>query len=258
MNSAVWASLFVGLAVLLWPSGPSALLESGTQPRARPSRRTRRNRRIRRTSRTWRGDRQEEDTAALIELLDSLAPALAAGLPAERALALVLRDPPRTPAPKRDLDVKDELSIRLRDRIASGESVGQALWSIAAESESEGARLLAQAWLLSEETGAPLAATSACAVRLLRSSRDRERAVGVAVAGARVTIRVLTVLPLTGPLLAVVLGVDPVQAYVLSPPVWACLALAAALVLCGRRWVARQVLAVAQGPVLSTQARSSA
>lgn len=256
MSSTLWASLCVGIAVLLWPSGPLPLLGSRAQPR--PDRRTRRTPRTRWTRRTRGRDRQERDTAALIELLDSLAPALAAGLPAERALELVLNDPSQAQTREQHLDAKEELSRRLRDRITAGESVGQALWSIAADSESDGARLLAQAWLLSEETGAPLAATSDCAVRLLRSSRDRERAVGVAVAGARVTIRVLTVLPLTGPLLAVVLGVDPVQAYVLSPPVWACLALAAALVLCGRRWVARQVQAVAQGPLLIPPVRSTA
>lgn len=247
--SALWASLFVGLAVLLWPTGHSPLLGTRTQPHARSARLARGTR---------RRDRRERDTAALIELLDSLAPALAAGLPAERALALVLDDPSRAQTEAQSIDAKEELSTRLRDRITAGESVGQAFWSIAADSESDGARLLAQAWLLSEETGAPLAATSDCAVRLLRSSRDRERAVGVAVAGARVTIRVLTVLPLAGPLLAVVLGVDPVQAYLLSPPVWACLVLAAALVVCGRRWVARQVALVANGPRLNPQVGSAA
>ncbi|WP_168583221.1 type II secretion system F family protein [Gephyromycinifex aptenodytis] len=252
-------SLLVVLAVLLWPArrspplgrsaAPPSLLVGLAGGRSWSSVLTS----VRSAASAGSPAAPEHDVAdALIDLVDSLAPALSAGLPAQRALELVLGGAePVRPEPGGDAATAGvQLRARLAERLAAGDSVGTAFQSLAADTDSDGARLLAQAWLLSEETGAPLAATSACAVRLLRSRRDQERAAEVALAGARITIRVLTILPVGGPLLAVLLGVDPVQAYLRSPAVWGCLALATVLVLLGRSWVARQVSRVAGGPVL--------
>lgn len=230
MSAAVVAAL-VGAAILLWPAAVPPILV----PRSRPAA----------PRRPWKRRSRSDgvDGAELVGLLDSLIPALQVGVGADRALELVAQVQPA--------DGREGLLTHLQERIAAGESVGQAFVELARATGSPEARLIAHAWSLSEDTGAPLAQTATCAAELVRSRRAQDRALRVAVAGAASTIRVLTLLPIAGPLLAVVLGVDPVAAYLRSPPVWACLVLAAVLVLLGRRWVGRQVAVVTHGPVLT-------
>lgn len=100
-------------------------------------------------------------------------------------------------------------------------------------------------------SGAPLAAAAQTAARLLREDRDRRRSTAGAVAGARTTMTILTILPLGGPPLAMIMGLDLGRLYLSSPAVWACLVLGAVLVLLGRFWVERLVVAATRGPELT-------
>lgn len=111
----------------------------------------------------------------------------------------------------------------------------------AARSGSAELALVAAAWQLSETTGAPLSFAVDRAVRGLLDARARRRKVAVAVAGPRATVTVLTVLPLTGPLFGVAVGIDPRDLYLGSSLATICVAAGLGLVWAGRFWCTRMV-----------------
>lgn len=181
------------------------------------------------------------ETGHLIAFLDILAPSLRAGRTPEEAARLACEV-------IRGSAVVDAVG----DAVASGRSIETVLTRQAERYPQ--VRFVAQAWQLSARTGCPLADAVESAGRAVRARLDHERRVVSVAAGAATTIRILTLLPLGGPLLAMAVGVDPVDAYVSSPTAWACVAVGAVLVVLGRLWVRRLVDAVARGPVLvSTQ-----
>ncbi|MFM6847908.1 MAG: type II secretion system F family protein [Terrabacter sp.] len=111
----------------------------------------------------------------------------------------------------------------------------------AARSGSAELALVAAAWQLSETTGAPLSFAVDRAVRGLLDARARRRKVAVAVAGPRATVTVLTVLPLTGPLFGLAVGIDPRTLYLDSSLATACVTAGLVLVWAGRVWCTRMV-----------------
>ena len=121
----------------------------------------------------------------------------------------------------------------------------EALWPVwgqwGARSGSAELALVAAAWQLSETTGAPLSFAVDRAVRGLLDARARRRKVAVAVAGPRATVTVLTVLPLTGPLFGLAVGIDPRALYLDSGLATACVAAGLVLVWAGRVWCTRMV-----------------
>lgn len=134
---------------------------------------------------------------------------------------------------------------------ADGASLGP-LWGAAARSTgSVELLLLAQAWSLTEDMGAPLAQAVRTTAGLLEARIAHERRLAAAVAGARATVNVLTVLPVGGPLMALVLGIGPVELYAGSRLTEACLILGLGLACVGRLWVRRMVRAVARGPMIA-------
>ncbi|GAB47422.1 type II secretion system F family protein [Mobilicoccus pelagius] len=179
----------------------------------------------------------ESESQALLAFLDVLAPSLRAGRSPEEAARLACR------VVRGGVVVED-----IRDALAHGRSVETVL-DRHARTHAD-VRLFARAWELSALTGCPLADTVSCVARLVRAKLAHRRRVETASTGARASIRILTLLPLGGPVLATAVGVDPVTAYVTSPTAWACLAGGAVLVLLGRRWVERLVADVARGPVV--------
>ncbi|NUR80283.1 MAG: hypothetical protein HOQ21_07545 [Dermatophilaceae bacterium] len=110
-----------------------------------------------------------------------------------------------------------------------------------ARSGSAELALVGAAWQLSETTGAPLSFAVDRAVRGLLDARARRRKVAVAVAGPRATVTVLTVLPLTGPLFGLAVGIDPRALYLDSSLATGCVAAGLALVWAGRVWCTRMV-----------------
>jgi tight adherence protein B len=134
---------------------------------------------------------------------------------------------------------------------ADGATLGP-LWREAAGSAgSAELLLLAQAWSLSEDMGAPLAGAVRTTIGMLEARVAHERRLAAAVAGARATVNLLTVLPIGGPLLALVLGIGPAELYAGSRLTQLSLALGVCLTVTGRWWVRRMVRAVSRGPVIA-------
>lgn len=95
------------------------------------------------------------------------------------------------------------------------------------------------AWRISEQTGASLADGLDVAADLMTARHDDARRVREVTAGARATIRLLTVLPLAGLVGGPLLGVTPAQ--LTTAPLAGCVALGLALLVGGRVWVAALV-----------------
>lgn len=284
--SAAWVvALLAAAAVLLVPSRsagglvravlPGASRRGGGGGRRRPGRRLRPDRRA-----------AEREVEALIEVVESLDAALGAGASPLDALASVAAvraavraesaggpaaggagarwlaagrvglgsvaaraSSPWRSSPARTERVDDALPLLLaRARAGDGLAAGWA--DVARRTGSPEVELLARAWSLSESSGASLSAAARTAVHLLRQGRDERRRTQVAVAGARATMSVLTALPLGGPALALLLGLDLGSVYLSSPAAAAMLGGGVLLVLLGRWWVAGMVAATLRGPAL--------
>lgn len=183
----------------------------------------------------------------LLGLLEAIAPALEAGMAPASALLLAgeARSGSGHPDPVGAL-------ARAMASAASGGASLAPLWREAADSAgSAELLLLAQAWSLTEDMGVPLATAVRTTAGLLEARIAHERGLAGAVAGAKATVNVLTVLPLGGPLLALVLGIGPAELYGGSRLTQGSLVLGLSLAGVGRWWVRRMVRAVARGPVIS-------
>ncbi len=240
----VLAVLALVTAVALWPArtavGPGLL---GLPPQQTDPARGRPVRRVASAVRALRSDRRgqlggadrrhtREATHRVLAVLDALAPCLEAGLStvdAARVVAEVGRD--RDP---------NDLAGRLGAAAAAGRSLGQVWLDEARAGAVPLLELLGQAWVISEARGAPLADVARTTGRLLRADVARRRRLDTVTAEARMTIRVLTWLTLTGPFLALVVGVSPSTLYG-STITWCCVFTGIGLLLFGRRWVARLV-----------------
>ena len=246
---SVAIAVLAAAAVLAWPLRRSAAL-AWPQPAgsAAPSTGPREGRgRWNLPGGVSRRRRALQDAADLLAVVEAVLPALEAGLTPGAALALAADVAPagsrHRPTPL--------LVSRLAGLSAQGVPIGPVWAEAAAAAESHELRLLAQAWSLTEDFGAPLAEAMRTTAGLLRARVRAERRTAGAVAGARATMNVLTALPFGGPLVAVALGVGPRELYAGSAVTAVCLVAGGLLVLGGRWWVARMVHAVARGPVLS-------
>lgn len=242
-------SLVVGLlaaaGVLIWPDrfGRHGLaILPGTSSGSAPG--SARLRALR-----WRNGRRGAGMTAqdLLGLLEAVAPALEAGM----APAAALRIAADARSGSDPLDELTHLAGAMASAAADGAMLGP-LWRAAAESAgSAELLLLAQAWSLTEDIGAPLAQAVRTTAGLLEARIAHERRLAAAVAGARATVNVLTVLPIAGPLMALVLGIGPGELYAGSRLTQASLLLGLCLAWMGRMWVRRMVRAVARGPVVA-------
>jgi tight adherence protein B len=199
--------------------------------------------------RRWRLRRDREHLLdGVLVLLDSMAPALAMGLPPARALALAAEassggglDVTATPERRRGDSELERLTGSLTS--AAGRSGALAsVWSDWARlTRAPEIAFVASAWALSERHGAPLAVAVERAGAGLREARARQRKVRVAVAGPRATVMVLTVLPLTGPAFGIACGIDPAQLYAGSRIGAISAVLGVALIVVGRLWCRRMI-----------------
>jgi tight adherence protein B len=232
------------LAVAAWllgrprPVSPPAALRRGDRwsrrwssaPDARPG--------LRRSAALLaRRDRRRVDRVELeaLDLLDGLAPALRAGLPPVAALRLVASSSADGPLQG------------LGRAAALGESLAP-IWSAYAEStRSDDLRLVAAAWSMCDTLGSPLATTVAAVSDVVRRRRVVRQRTAAALAGPRATMRVLTALPLSGPVLALAVGVSPGDLY--RPPAGLFSLVVGLVVLAfGRLWAARMIRAVSVEP----------
>ena len=250
------AALLAGVGFLLWPAGygrrrlailPKAPSVVGMVPTSLPRSASERARQV--LSRRGASPRSggEVTPQDLLGLLDAIAPALEAGM--APAAALWFAADARSGSGRTDpLAV---LAAGLASAAADGATLGP-LWREAADSAGSAELvLLAQAWSLTEDLGAPLSQAVRTTAELLEARIAHERRVAGAVAGARATVNVLTVLPVAGPLLALVLGIGPGELYGGSRLTQGSLVLGLCLAGIGRWWVRRMVRAVARGPVIA-------
>jgi tight adherence protein B len=183
----------------------------------------------------------------LLGLLEAIAPALEAGITPASALRSAADARSGSGGP----DPLAELAGTIAAAAADGVRLGP-LWREAADSSgSAELLLLAQAWSLTEDLGVPLAQAVRTTAGLLEDRIAQEQRVAGAVAGAKATMNLLTVLPIGGPLLALVLGIGPAELYGVSGLTQSCLLLGLCLAGVGRWWVHRMIRAVARGPVLA-------
>lgn len=206
------------LSAFLWPSG-GRQLDGGSRP-ARVSasggvlRRTRHRTRLRTRRRTrLRPRRRGHDPAheePLAELVSSLAAPLRSGVPPSVALSA-------TAAALEDGSPLGSLVHDLSAAASRGAPLAEVWQAHAATSGSPDLSFVARAWALSEQTGAPLAEALNCAEQvLLARVRARERLASAA-AGPKASMAVLCLLPASGPVVGLVLGVDPRALYFSSP-----------------------------------------
>lgn len=187
--------------------------------------------------------------ATILALVDAVVPALEAGLPPASAFVLAADSvaPVEQPRPG-----PAAAWARAAGRaVAEGAPVSTVLDRGADTLTSRELGVLAAAWSLSEETGGPLADAVRTAGAVVRGSMAQRERMLAAVAGARSTMNILTVLPIGGPLIAVAVGLDPSRLYLGSPLNQLCLVMGVALALVGRVWVRRLVAGAVRGPVLS-------
>ena len=197
----------------------------------------------------WRQARRGVGVSSqdLLGLLDIIAPALDAGMAPASALRIAADSRSGSAGPDQLADLARELASAAAD----GATLGP-LWRAAAESAgSPELLLLAQAWSLTEDMGAPLAHGVRTTAGLLEARVAHERRLAASVAGARATVNLLTVLPIAGPLLALLLGIGPGELFGGSRLTQASLVLGLCLACIGRWWVRRMVRAVARGPMIA-------
>jgi tight adherence protein B len=199
--------------------------------------------------RRWRLRRNREHLLdGVLVLLDSMAPALAIGLPPARALSLAADATSSSPAQpgepsagRRGVSELDRLTGSLVAAAGRGGALA-AVWSDWARlTRAPEIAFVASAWALSERHGAPLAVAVERAAAGLREARARQRKVRVAVAGPRATVTVLTVLPLTGPAFGLACGIDPASLYLGSRIGAVSAVLGVLLIVIGRLWCRRMI-----------------
>lgn len=264
----ILAALLLAWAVLLWPvhRRTSGILArpAGRQRRGEPvglgARAARRPCLLPGASRRLR---EREQTRVLVQLMDALVPALQAGLSPAQALALVsdvALDPvaplgarpavgkSRARSPQASAQVAEWLTA-LRAAAEAGEPLGPVWRRWAAAGGSAEVTTLARAWSLSEVTGAPLADGVAAAASAARAAARHRHAVDAATAGARATMNLLSVLPLGGVCVAVLVGVGPASLYA-SRASQACLGAGILLLSFGRWWVRAMIRRATRAPVV--------
>lgn len=199
------AALLLALAVLTWPPRANRraprLLHPWPTPDPRPSTRAEPPSRSRWTFRRRSARRQRDDDGTLA-VLDRVAAGLRAGLPPGDAL--------RAATTGGTSDGGFGAALRAT---SEGRSPAAALARAARTDGDEHLHRAARAWALSERTGAGLAEAIDAAARTGRQDLDHRRRVRAATAGARASVTLLTLLPVGGLGLALLLGLTPAQVY---------------------------------------------
>lgn len=179
--------------------------------------------------------------AAQVQLLDSLAAALEAGLPVARAVAVATT--------RAGAGLEHPAAWQAVHRAAQdGQRLAPAWRRLARVTGSPTVGSVARAWAVAESTGAPLATAVRSAAHAARERHRLERGVDVATAGARATATVLTALPVAGIGLAALLGIGPARLYG-TVPALASLLCGLLLLLVGHASVTRMVGSVLRAGV---------
>lgn len=195
--------LLLVAAVLLWPwppaDGPgSADVPGSAGDAARLPARRRLSTRRRSVAGEW-----------VAELAEVTTVGLRAGLDLAGAVGVAARSPSVRPA-------AGWLTGRLEAATGAGSGVSGCLADppgAVGPDERADLAVLARAWRLSEHTGAAASRTTAGAAAAIRARAAARERVAAALAGPRASMRLLTLLPLGGPLVGLLLGLSPADLY---------------------------------------------
>lgn len=177
-----------------------------------------------------------EDLEALARVADLLAMSLRSGATPVTAVAVVSTQVAQPWA---------DVLVEVRDQLAAGAPAGE-VWQEHARERAE-LSALAGAWALSEDLGVALAPSMTTSARVLRAQVQARRRLDASTAGARATMRMLTLLPLVGLLAGFPFGLTPWQVYGHSPVTMASAVIGLGLTALG--WVVcRGVLSRAVAP----------
>lgn len=187
--------LLLVAAVLLWPWPPV----DGSARDAAPVRAWLRVRvRRRRAGGEW-----------VAELAEVTTVGLRAGLDLAGAVGVAARSPTVRP-------VAGWLGERLEAATRAGSGVAACVSDpppATGPDERADLAVLSRAWRLSEHTGAAASRTTAGAAAAIRARAAARERVAAALAGPRASMRLLTLLPLGGPLVGLLLGLSPADLY---------------------------------------------
>lgn len=205
MTGAVAAGALLAAAVLVAAlPGRSRVPVSAPRPTPPPGRR-RQGRRARRAR-----------AAAVVEaltVLDSVGPALRAGLAPPTALAHLAANSPRRGGLVDDLAEAAGATAQSGLQPARASPIGRVWSQWAQRSGAEELQLVAAAWTLADVSGVALADAVDLAARLLREARTRQARLDVLLAGPRATMTLLTLLPIAGPVVGLLFGIAPLTLY---------------------------------------------
>lgn len=190
------------VATVLWP-GAAKVVRTAPGSTATPDDASRPARR-RRAS----GASSEDVEAGLAELLALVAAPLRAGVSPSSSVAAAASAVAGDP-------VVGDLTRRLVDAGRAGDDVAE-VWRCY-DPGGDAAAFVARAWALSERTGAPLADALGAAEQVLRARRRTRQRLDSAAAGPRASMVVLTLLPLSGPVVGLACGISPRELYLQSP-----------------------------------------
>ncbi len=143
------------------------------------------------------------------ELAEVTTVGLRAGLDLAGAVGVAARSPSVRPA-------AGWLAGRLEAATGAGSGVSGCLADppgAVGPDERADLAVLARAWSLSEHTGAAASGTTAGAAAAIRARAAARERLAAALAGPRASMRLLTLLPLGGPLVGLLLGLSPAELY---------------------------------------------
>lgn len=230
MRSAVVAAALVAGAVLVWP---------GSRPMAMHSTASGGGDGIARgPTNGWRAHRvRAAAVAEALAVLDAAGPALRAGLSQRTALAHLAGSGVGFGRLAGDLASAAAVPPASGEHArARASPVGEVWAGVARRTGARELELVAAAWTLADTAGVPLADAVELGARLLRESRARRVRMDVLLAGPRSTMLLLTVLPIAGPIVGLLFGIDPVSLYAGSPLASIALCCGLGLLVLGRLW----------------------
>ncbi|MFN2319836.1 MAG: type II secretion system F family protein [Dermatophilaceae bacterium] len=177
-----------------------------------------------------RGRLHQWDPEALGDALEVVASALRAGLPPGVSLSIARGST--------DWGRLEEARVtNVIDRLDRGLTTCSAWLLPSDEGEAADAyRMVGSVWDLALQTGGPLAEAVDYLTDHLREQARLHGRLEALAAGPRASARLLTLLPLVGPALAVLVGADPRDLYLSSPVAGGSAIIGLALTAVGWRW----------------------
>ncbi|GGB26633.1 hypothetical protein GCM10011492_16110 [Flexivirga endophytica] len=224
------AAFCTAAAVLCWPGRPGPVVRRRwSLPSLRP--------------RSYGHKAKTADLDALTTMVEGIAPAIAAGVTPATAVATSAL---LTASTVSDAALRDDLQSLARQAAAGAELAP--LWAgLRTRNDLAALGEVARAWALSEQLGCAIGDALSAATAMMREQLDLERRIAAATAGPRATMQLLTLLPVLGVGIAMVIGVPPWRLYA-GPLGGTVLVLGAGFVGAGRwltRWMIRRATAPA-------------